>query len=211
MAETLNLPERLIVPVFPLPNAILFPGARLPLYIFEPRYKRMIDDTLSQHRYLTVALMTEKDNEKTRAAISGLGQITEIERLPKNEKNILVIGLRRVKVIREVSSEPYISAEVMPLVETVPESSTHERLFASLREAVKAWLFRMRTGNVRYLKELGDVKTLGELCDFFGAYLLDDFATRQSLLEELDIARRAEFIIELVDTQLYYYSAPFEN
>lgn len=211
MPEMLSLPDRLIVPVFPLPNAILFPGARLPLYIFEPRYKRMIDDTLSQHRYLTVTLMSEKEDEKTRAEISGLGQISEVERLPKNEKNILVIGLRRVRVLREVSSDPYISAEVTPLVETTPEASTHERLFASLRDAVKAWLFRMRTGNVRYLKELGDVKTLGELCDFFGAYLIDDFATRQLLLEELDVARRAEFIIELVNTQLYYYSAPFEN
>jgi ATP-dependent Lon protease len=97
MAETLSLPDRLIVPVFPLPNAILFPGARLPLYIFEPRYKRMIDDALSQHRYLTVALMSKRDDEKTRAEISGLGQITEVERLPKNEKNILVIGLTRVR------------------------------------------------------------------------------------------------------------------
>jgi ATP-dependent Lon protease len=211
MSELLNLPDKLIVPVFPLPNAILFPGAQLPLYIFEPRYKRMIDDTLAEHHFLSVALMAEKDGEKTPAEISGLGLITDVERLPKNEKNILVIGLRRVKMLREVSSDPYISAEVTPLAEILPDAGTHERLFATLRDAVRAWLFRMRTGNVRYLKELGDVKTLGELCDFFGAYLLDDFATRQSLLEELDVARRAEFIVELVRTQLYYYSAPFEN
>ena len=52
---------------------------------------------------------------------------------------------------------------------------------------------------------------MAEMCDFFGAYLVDDFDVRQALLSELNVARRAESIIEIVKTQLYRYSAPFEN
>jgi ATP-dependent Lon protease len=200
-----------VVPLFPLPNAILFPGARLPLYIFEARYKQMVDDVLSGEYYLSVALSGEKEGKKTRAAICGLGQITDVERLPKDEKNIVVTGLMRVKVIREVSSDPYIRAEVAPVAQRMPKQDTHELLFAQLRDAVKAWLFRMRAGNVRQLAELGSAGTVAELCDFFGAYLLDDADTRQKLLDELNVARRAKSIIELVKTQLYRYSAPFEN
>jgi hypothetical protein len=80
-----------------------------------------------------------------------------------------------------------------------------------LREAVKTWLFRMRSGNIRQLAELGQCGSVAEMCDFFGAYLLDDHTTRQTLLAELNVSRRAEFIIELVKTELYRYSAPFEN
>ena len=211
MEEQLNLPERLVVPVFPLPNAILFPGARLPLFIFEPRYKQMIDDTLNDAQYLSVALLVKEDDQSHPAEISGLGQITEVEQLPKNEKNIVVSGLTRVRIGRLISEDPYMIAEVEPLIEQLPGQETHELLFAKLREAVKSWLFRMRTGSIRLLADLGSVRTVGEMCDFFGAYLIDDFQARQKLLNELDVTRRAEIILEMVDTELYRYSAPFEN
>jgi Lon protease-like protein len=211
MDPTLKLPERLLVPLFPLPNAILFPGTRLPLYIFEPRYKAMIDDSLASGHYLSVAMQNDEKRAAGPSEISGLGQITQVEQLPKNEKNIVVTGLVRVRILRHVSDEPYITAEVQPLVETLPDSETEERLFAQLRDAVKAWLFRMRAGNIRLLAELGAVRSLDGLCDFFGAYLLDDQSIRRRLLEELDVETRALDIIQLVKTQLYRYSAPFEN
>ena len=61
----LHLPRRLVVPLFPLPNAILFPGARLPLYIFEARYKQMVEDVLGGEHYLSVVLSAEKQGQKT--------------------------------------------------------------------------------------------------------------------------------------------------
>jgi len=211
MDQSLKLPERLLVPLFPLPNAILFPGTRLPLYIFEPRYKTMINDSLASGQYLSVTLESERDGRNQANEISGLGQITQVERLPNNEKNIVVTGLVRVRILKEVSDDPYITAEVAPLTETIPDSDTEERLFAQLRDSVKSWLFRMRAGNIRQLAELGGVRSLDQLCDFFGAYMLDEMRMRQRLLEELDVARRAEQIIHLVKTELYRYSAPFEN
>jgi len=207
----LNLPRSLVVPVFPLQGAILFPGARLPLYIFEPRYKQMIDDTLQKEHLLSVTLVPATKGEQGHAEICGLGQITDVERLPNNEKNIVVTGMVRVKIVREVSHDPYISAEVRPLKQRSPTRDVHERLFARLREAVKTWLFRMRSGNIRQLAELGRCGSVAEMCDFFGAYLLDDHTTRQKLLAELNVSRRAALIIELVKTELYRYSAPFEN
>lgn len=207
----LTLPKKLVVPVFPLPNVILFPRARLPLYIFEPRYQRMVEDAMVGDRYISVTLMEKTGEEAKPAAICGLGQITEVERLPKGEKNIVLTGLMRVKVLKHVHTEPYIRAEVERLSERQPTQAQHEKLFVRVRDAVKEWLFRMRTGNIRQLAELGNCRTTSELCDFFGAYLLDDAVMRQTLLSELNVARRATLIIELVKTELYRYSAPFEN
>ena len=207
----LSLPRKLVVPVFPLPNVILFPRARLPLYIFEPRYKQMVEDALGADRYISVTLLEKQGDDPQPAEVCGLGQITEVERLPKNEKNIVLTGLVRVKVLKQVNTEPYIRAEVARLSERQPTQAQHEELFVRMRDAVKEWLFRMRTGNIRQLAELGSCRTTSELCDFFGAYLLDDAVTRQRLLTELNVARRAAFIINLVKTELYRYSAPFEN
>ncbi len=207
----LTLPRKLVVPVFPLPNVILFPRARLPLYIFEPRYKQMVEDALGADRYISVTLLEKQGEESQPAEVCGLGQITEVERLPKNEKNIVLTGLVRVKVLKQVNTEPYIRAEVARLSERQPTQAQHEALFMRMRDAVKEWLFRMRTGNIRQLAELGSCRTTSELCDFFGAYLLDDAVTRQRLLTELNVARRAAFIVNLVKTELYRYSAPFEN
>ena len=50
-----DLPEEL--PVFPLPNAVLFPGTTLPLYVFEPRYRQMVEDVLRHGRWIAVALL----------------------------------------------------------------------------------------------------------------------------------------------------------
>ena len=72
----LTLPRRLVVPLFPLPNAILFPGARLTLYIFEPCFKQMIDDVMEGDEMLSVALHENADDPKARAEICGLGHVT---------------------------------------------------------------------------------------------------------------------------------------
>ena len=207
----LQLPRKMVVPVFPLPNAILFPGARLPLYIFEPRDKQMVEDALMEERYISVALLKDPEGEALPAEFCGLGQITDVEHLPKNEKNIVLTGLVRVKLLREVAADPYIRAEVSPVAQRQPQPEKHELLFVKMREAVKQWLFRMRAGNIRQLAELGSCKSVAELCDFFGAYLLDDHGVRQQILAELNVSKRAALIIKLVRTRLYYYSAPFEN
>ena len=55
MAASAILPEQ--IPVMPLPGALLFPHALLPLYIFEPRYRDMLEHALSHHRMFSVALL----------------------------------------------------------------------------------------------------------------------------------------------------------
>mgnify|MGYP003414648485 CR=1 FL=1 len=46
-----------LVPLFPLPNVVLFPGAPLPLHVFEPRYRKMVEDALGSHRSIGIVLL----------------------------------------------------------------------------------------------------------------------------------------------------------
>jgi len=71
------------VPVFPLPQAVLFPGARMPLHIFEPRYRRMTRDALDTHRLIAVAhianpVQLDARGQPEIAAVAGVGAIVGV-------------------------------------------------------------------------------------------------------------------------------------
>src|SRR5437660_12571644 len=101
-----------VVPLFPLPNTVLFPHAVLPLHIVEERYKKMTIDALAGDRQIAMALLRpgwEKDYYG-RAAIEPtvcVGTIVSHESLADGEYNFLLQGRTRARVIREVVDQPY--------------------------------------------------------------------------------------------------------
>jgi Lon protease-like protein len=111
-----------IVPMFPLPGVFLFPGTLMPLHVFEPRYRRMIADSLDGPGRLVLATVLEGHEDELAGAppvhhIAGLGEIMRHEKLPDGRYLILLAGLSRV-LIREVPSPHlYRRVEAIPLRE----------------------------------------------------------------------------------------------
>jgi ATP-dependent Lon protease len=107
-------PERL--PIFPLPNVLLFPNMALPLHIFEERYKRMVTDCLQGDRFLGLFLLQRGWDEEgatpTPYDVGGMGRITRAVRYPNGSMDILLSGLARVHVLRYVQQRPYLIAEI---------------------------------------------------------------------------------------------------
>src|SRR3954465_13931138 len=93
--------------LFPLPNLVLFPQVMQPLHIFEPRYRQMTADALAGDRFLALALL-KPGWEPTYSGnpdiypIACLGRIIADQRLPDGRYNILVRGLSRIEVVREL-------------------------------------------------------------------------------------------------------------
>ena len=110
------------VPLFPLPNVVLFPRAVLPLHIFEERYKAMTADALKGPRQIAMALLRPgwEKNYHGAAAIEPVvcvGTIIAHERLNDGKYNFLLQGMARARVVREVSLHPYRTAELEPVAE----------------------------------------------------------------------------------------------
>jgi Lon protease-like protein len=107
-------PDRL--PIFPLPNVLLFPNMVVPLHIFEDRYKRMVSDCLQGDRLLGLFLLQQGWDEEgavpTPYDVGGMGRITRAARYPNGSMDILLSGLARVHVLRYVQQKPYLIAEV---------------------------------------------------------------------------------------------------
>ncbi len=93
------------LPLFPLPDVVLFPGRPLPLHIFEYRYRIMMNTILEEDRQFGVLMW---DPNKGEAAVVGCcAEITKHERLPDDRIMILTLGQQRFKVLHYVREKPY--------------------------------------------------------------------------------------------------------
>jgi Lon protease-like protein len=92
-----------IVPVFPLPNTVLFPCTSLPLHIFEPCYRAMIHDVTEGSGLIVVSRMLDDDFEK----LGTVGRIRDLETLEDGRYNLVLEGLHRVSMVEVPCDTPY--------------------------------------------------------------------------------------------------------
>jgi len=107
----------MITPLFPIHHAVLFPKTPIPLHVFEEHHQAMIQDAMAGDRKLTIALMHgEVESEfagiENVHKIACLGHIESVEELEDGDYDIVVVGLRRVRIVRETQQFPYLMAEI---------------------------------------------------------------------------------------------------
>lgn len=117
-----QLPD--ILPIFPLPNVVLMPSASLPLFIFEDRYKQMVQDCITGDRYLSVALLRkgwEQESGTPRPyPVAGFGRIVHASRLPNDCMDIVIQGMGRIRMLDFHDDRAYLRASVEMLRPTYP-------------------------------------------------------------------------------------------
>src|SRR5882762_8820820 len=106
------------VRLFPLPNLVLFPHVLQPLHIFEPRYKEMLEEAIEDDWLVALALLApgwEADYEGRPAVmpVACLGRVATYHRMEDGRYNLLLVGLKRVGIVRELpSTKSFRQAEV---------------------------------------------------------------------------------------------------
>ena len=111
MIARADLPD--VIPLFPLPGALMLPRARLPLNIFEPRYLAMLDDALkTSHRLIGMIQPADGDGERLHA-IGCAGRVTAFNETDDNRYMITLTGISRFRLgERQDGFSPYIKAAV---------------------------------------------------------------------------------------------------
>jgi Lon protease-like protein len=191
------------VPLLPLPNCVLFPGVVQPLHIFEPRYKTMVADALDGSGLLALALLKEgwEPNYYDKPLIHSMtciGKIVAHEKVEDGKYNLLLHGVARARVIGEEHERPYRLAKMEAVEFPAPESPPTAAL--QFQRKVLRELFSKTA-----LKELTVASSLealfeeslgaGRLVDALSFTLVQDVATKQRLLEELDPLKRGELLM----------------
>lgn len=132
---------RKVVPLFALPHVWLFPYVILPLHIFEERYKQMILDILDGPGRIVLGTVQEGFEDDLAGSppvypVAGLGEIGRHEQLDDGRFNILLVGLRRVRIQEVPSENPYREVEIEPVSEIPVPRSREEDLRAKLVAAI---------------------------------------------------------------------------
>jgi Lon protease-like protein len=191
------------LPLFPLP-AVLFPGALMPLHVFEPRYRAMVKDALATHGVLAVVFITDPaavdaHGHPRIADVAGAGLIVDHAELPNGRYNILVEGRARVRLEELPFAPPYRRARarlIQPPTISVPAPDV-----AALRAAAMAFATRVREREPRFELSLPSDIPGDALADLCAHHLILDARERQALLELEDPVARARRTTETLVVQ----------
>jgi len=192
------------LPLFPLPT-VLFPGALMPLHVFEPRYRAMVRDALDSHHALAVVLITDptaldEHGHPTIAEVAGAGLIVDHVELPSGRFNILVRGRARVRLEEHPFGEkPYRSARATVI--TPPRGEAEPGEVSSLVSAATAFAARVRERDPRFEFQMPKDADAGTLADLCAQHLILDARERQAALETLDVGERVRRVAEVLALQ----------
>jgi Lon protease-like protein len=200
-----------LLPLFPLPQVVLFPSVRCPLHVFEPRYRQMTEAALAgDGRIGMVAVRPEELHAMTGDpavfAVGCEGRIVDSTRLADGRFNLLLIGTRRFRILDEPPRAPdrlYRTATVLPLEDPFDPASRGR--VAALRARAIETLTEIghAAGDGRRLEPAlfagaDDVALVNGLCQ-----LLDLApAEKQSLLEADDIPARYQRLLDILRFRL---------
>ncbi|MBX3224676.1 MAG: LON peptidase substrate-binding domain-containing protein [Labilithrix sp.] len=197
------------VPVFPLPNVVLFPEALLPLHIFEPRYRAMLSDCLDRDGTIVIA-QVDRDGARI-ADVAAVGVVIEHHPLPDGRSNIVVAGSARVRLdellVEAPPRYPYKRARATRLHEV--DVAVNDADYAALLAAATMFVTEVKkhdaTFELRMPKglrgnEAGRAKA-GVLADICAFQLVVDAGVRQGILEELDPRARVRRVTDQLAAQ----------
>lgn len=168
------------IAVFPLPNLVFFPGAFLPLHIFEPRYRLMLDYCIeSDYELAVTAIRSDSKLETT----FGWGKIIKHEPLPDGRANILLEGMGIAVLKKYNSDEPFIIAEVEKIENDYSHITTEEfkDLTNELIHLTRNYLKRLNIEEV-YIKEINKLVAHPFPVEFIASVINCDFKKKQDLL-----------------------------
>jgi len=193
-----------LLPLFPLPNLVFFPRTRMPLHIFEPRYRQMVSDALASDERFAIVLLRPgwEANYYGSPPVHQYGTLGHIEQavaLEDGRYNILVNGKVRVRLIENVKDDPYRVARVIAEPE---QPGPPQRAYAQ-----REWLADLSRQYLEYLPgqaEVPELETAG-LDSLANALIMSlnlDVEQKQQLLELGDVVTRAAKVAEELEQRL---------
>ena len=184
--------------IFPLAGALLFPRAQLPLHIFEPRYRALISDALARDRRVSMIQPRGAGEPPPLFEVGCIGHIREVERLDDGRFNIVLDGINRFRILRELAVttpfrqveadlSDFADAEAPDALPSIvrAEIEREARRFADSRGVLVDWT------EVSRLDDETLVNAIAAIAPF-------DAAAKQALLEAATLDQRADLLAQFL-------------
>jgi Lon protease-like protein len=195
-----------VVPLFPLSGALLLPGGRLPLNVFEPRYVQMVDEVIGAGRLIGMVQpaldgATREDGEPALCEVGCVGRVTSFAETSDGRYLISLNGICRFRIAAELSVRtPYRQCRIVPFAADLNEDQgggdvDRTALLKAFRQYLEAndleadWESVSRADNATLVNALSMMAPYGP-------------AEKQALLEAADLKTRAETLIAITEMAL---------
>ncbi len=193
------------LPLFPLPDVVLFPGRPLPLHIFEYRYRMMMNTILASDRRFGV-LMWDPNQSKA-ASIGCCAEVIRHEQLPDDRMMILTLGQQRFRVLNYTREKPY----KVGLVEWIEDQPTQQDLttlateVTQLLKDVVQLSAKLTEEKIQLPNDIPNLPT--ELSYWVASNFYGAAHEQQALLEMQDTTARLEREVDILTTTRNHLAA----
>ena len=195
-----------VIGILPIRNAVAYPGTVTPLAIGRKRSKRLLADTRPNESI--IGLVTQHNPETDRPdfddiySVGTAASVLKVIKMPQGSIHIVVHGIARFKIIKRITTEPYLKAAVQPLKVKAKMTKKVQALIVSVRHAANRVIVLSPNVPEEASVLLENIENPSALADFLAANLNLNIAKKQQLLEELDAAKRLEKISVALANQL---------
>jgi Lon protease-like protein len=181
--------------VFPLSGALLFPRMHLPLHIFEPRYRALVSEALARDRRIGMVQPRDDRDPPALFDVGCVGRIADVEALEDGRYNIVLEGLTRFTIVRELE----VKTAFRQVEATLEEVGPSESLSLAGRASIEMESRRFADG-LGYMVDWEAVTRLDDesLVNGIAQIAPFDAASKQALLEAPRLGDRAELIVQLM-------------
>lgn len=194
------------LPIFPLPDTVLFPGVFLPLHIFEPRYRQLVARAIEGDRIIGMALLVPGHEEEYEGRppvfpVGCAGLITHVERQNDGRFNLILRGLEKFRIDEEEPPTDGVLYRIAHVTAIGEDTSPDDRAaLGDARRRLEALLAPsiQGEGGSRLPKDMAD----DDLVNALSQYLDLEPLEKQALLERDGVVSRCHTLIELIEMKL---------
>lgn len=181
--------------IFPLTGAVLYPGLQLPLHFFEPRYRALVSDSLARDRRIAMIQPQAPGDNAPLFKVGCVGKIADVEALDDGRYNVILEGIARFRLIRELAvTTPFRQIEAELFTDDMDEAlSAVER--ASFEQESRKFAdsqgYAVDWDSVARLDDMSLINGVSQIAPF-------DSAAKQALLEANSLTERCELLVQLM-------------
>lgn len=204
--DTMDLPE--VLPILPLRNNVLFPGVVIPITVGRDKSIRLIQEANKGNKIIGVVAQKNQDEESPELqdlyTVGTMAQILRLLKMPDGSTTVIIQGKKRFEWLEEVQSEPYLKATAKFLPEQKPEEGDRE--FDAMYESMKDMALQIIRDSPNIPSEasfaIKNIESPTFLVNFISSNMNADVEKKQSMLEELDVKKRAQLVLEHLSLEI---------
>lgn len=190
-----HLSETIRLSIFPLPGAILFPGLQLPLHIFEPRYRALVGDALVRDRRIAMIQPQRPVEGSPLFTVGCVGRIGEIEAMDDGRYNLILEGVSRYRITRELDTATAFRQVEAELIEDDENETLSYAQRGGFEQEARHFAdmqgYRVDWDSVERLDDQSLINGVSQIAPF-------DPASKQALLETNSLVERCELLVQLM-------------